>query len=216
MSTKAFVLLLFGVLVFGGGLGGSFVAGLVTGKNQKVEAAPVVISAPAISSAETERNTAPGISDLDLTNLRQRFQAGELSQDEVATLREQFRSQFTGASAAGQFTGPTGFRDRTPLVAGTVTVVENNTLILNTEQGSLRVSLGEDVTIRQTVEVAIENLSEGTRIAVVGQPGDDGTIAANMIQVIPDGSDFNAVGGFGGMGILRDVRGRSGGQESRR
>ena len=169
MSTKAFVLLLFGVLVFGGGLGGSFVAGLVTGKNQKVEAAPVVISAPAISSAETERNTAPGISDLDLTNLRQRFQAGELSQDEVATLREQFRSQFTGASAASQFTGPTGFRDRTPLVAGTVTVVENNTLILNT-----------------------------------------------MIQAIPDGSDVNAVGGFGGMGILRDVRGRSGGQESRR
>jgi hypothetical protein len=85
----------------------------------------------------------------------------------------------------------------TALVLGTVAAVEGNVLTLSTTQGDLQVYVGDDITIRQTVEVAIEDLPDGTRITVIGQSGDDGVIAADTIQVIPEGGGW---GGFGGGG----------------
>ena len=186
MSTKAFILLLLGVLALGGGLGGSFVVGLVVGKGQQTETA-VVSSLPAPSSTATEPSTASSAGGIDPEDLRQRAQSGELSQDELTTLREQFQSRFGGAGGPGRFTGSGGFGGRGPALIGTVTAVEGNILTLNTAQGDLQVTVSEDVTIRQTVDIPIQNLTDGTRITVIGQRGDDGTIAAGTIQIIPEG-----------------------------
>ena len=190
MPTKAFVLLLLGVLALGGGLGGSFVVGLVVGKGQETEA-PVVSSLPAPSSATTEPSTAPGADGIFPEDLRQRAQSGELSSEELTSLQEQFRSRFGGAGGPGRFTGSGGVGGRGPALIGTVTAVEANILTLNTAQGDLQVTIGEDVSIRQTVDIPIQDLTGGTRITVMGQRGDDGTIAAGTIQVIP-GEEWNS------------------------
>ena len=228
MSTKAFVLLLFGVLVFGGGLGGSLVAGLTVGKGQEAEAAPIVVpTLPAPSSAAARPSAAPETDGVDLSNLRERAQSGELSQDELTTLREQFQSQFgaggtgggggfggtgggfggggfggTGGGFGGGGFGGTGggFGGGGPALTGTITAVEGNVLTLNTAQGRLEVSVSEDATIRQTTEATIADLTDGIRITVFGQRGDDGVVAATTIQVVPEGADFGAGGGIGGRG----------------
>jgi len=186
MSTKAFILLLLGVLALGGGLGSSFILGLVVGKGQQTEPA-VVSSLPAPSSAATEPSTTSRAGGIDPRELRQRAQSGELSQDELTTLREQVQSRFGRDGGPGRFTGSGGFGDRVPALIGTVTSVEDNILTLNTPQGDLQVTVTEDVTIRQTVEIPVQDLTDGTRITVVGQRGDDGTIAAGTIHVIPEG-----------------------------
>ena len=202
MSTKAFGALR---LVFGGGLGGSFVAGLTVGKGQEAEAAPIVVpTLPAPSSAAARPSAAPGTDGVDLSNLRERAQSGELSQDELTTLREQFQSQFGGAGGTGGGGGfggtGGGFGGGSPALTGTITTVEGNVLTLNTSQGRLEVSVGEDATIRQTTEATIADLTDGIRITVFGQRGDDGVVAATTIQVVPEGADFGAGGGFGGRG----------------
>ena len=201
MRTKTFTLLLLGLLLFGGGLGGSFVAGLLIGSSQEAEAAPVV--APSVYAADqgaAPPSTAPDGDGSEFADLIERAQSGELSEDEMTTLREQFQSRSQGAGGRGRSTGWGGFGGRGPALTGTVTVVEGNVLTLSTAQGDLQVYVGEDITIRQTVEVAIEDLPDGTRITVIGQSGDDGVIAADTIQVIPEGVDFTGGGGWGGFG----------------
>lgn len=204
MSTKTFMLLLFGVLVFGGGLGGSFVAGLVVGNGQEAEAAlSVVLPLPASSSVAAQLPNIPGSDDLDFANLRQRAQSGELSEDERTTLREQFSSRFGGVDGAGQFTGQGGFGGRGASLTGRVIDVVDNVLMLDTAQGVLQVSIGDDVAIRQIIEGAIEDLSEGTRITVIGQRDDERGVIADTVQIIPEGVDFTEGGGFGGGGGFR-------------
>ena len=190
-------------------MGGSFVAGLTVGKGQEAEAASIVVpTLPAPSSASARPSSAASTDGLDLADLRQRVQSGELSQDELTTLREQFQSQFGGAAGrTGQFGGAGGrLGGGGPVLVGTITAIEGDVLTLATAQGPLEVSLGEDVTIRQTVDATVADLVDGTRVTVVGERGDDGVVAANTIQVIPEGVDFTA-GGFGGRGGFGGGRG---------
>jgi len=191
MTTKTFLLALFGLLLFGGGLGGSFVAGLVVGKNQEAQVAPMVL--PSLQTS-----TAPGNNGPDFANLMQGARSGELTEDQLTTMREQFQSRFGGTGAPGQARGWGGLGSRSPALTGTVTDVNGNVLTLNTTQGDLLVSVGKDVTISQTVEVGIEDLPDGTRITVIGEPGDNGIITAITIQVIPEGVDFTEGDGWGG------------------
>ena len=171
MTTKTFLLALFGLLLFGGGLGGSFVAGLVVGKNQESQVESMVV--PSLHTS-----TAPG--------------------------------------GSGQSSGWGGFGGRSPALTGTVTDVNGNVLTLNTAQGDLQVSVGKDVIISQTVEVGIEDLPDGSRITVIGEPGDNGIITAIRIQVIPEGVDFTEGGGWGGFrggnwsGFSGGIHGESG------
>jgi hypothetical protein len=209
MPTKTFLLALFGLLLFGGGLGGSFVAGLVVGKNQEAQVAPMIL--PSLQTSTDTRDNGP-----DFANLMQGARSGELTEDQLTTIREQFQSRSGGTGAPGQSSGRGGLGSRSPALTGTVTDVNGNVLTLNTAQGDLQVSVGEDVTINQTVEVGIENLPDGTRITVIGDPGDNGIITAITIQVIPEGVDFTEGGGWGGFrggnwsGLSGDIHGESG------
>lgn len=185
MSGKTFTLLILGVLVLGVGFGGAFVAGLVVGKGQEAAAAAAVV--PSLPASAARPSAALGTGNADLSNLRERVQ-----------------SQLGGA---GGFTGPGGGFGGGPALTGTITGVEGSLLTLNTPQGPLQVSVGGDVTIRQTTDATIEDLTDGARVTVIGQRGDDGIVAATTIQLIPEGGDFipggfGRGGGFGG-GDLR-------------
>ena len=81
-------------------------------------------------------------------------------------------------------------------LTGKVTVAGDNLLILNTPQGDVEVSVSKDVMIRQTVEIPMDQITDGTRITVFGRLDDHGSITANMIQVIPARMEFTAGDGW--------------------
>ena len=209
MNSKAFVLLLVTVLVLGAGLGGAFAGGLALGKSQDDEGIPstVVPSASSVAPGDQEAAGQPDqIDQPDLSDLRQRFQSGEITQEELAELREQFQGQAGGfgggqgfGGAGGQRfggAGGQGFGGGGGLV-GTVESLDGNMLTVNTPQGPLLAALGEETLIQMFAEGSLSDLSVGTRVTVTGQRGEDGSVEAVSILIIPEGAGGFPAGGFG-------------------
>ena len=180
MNAKSFTLLLAAFLALGGGLGGAFVGGIALGKNQ--EGASAQTNVPAQQSAVQSDAPSPD-------QLRQQIQSGELSQEEAAQLRQQFQNQ-DGLGAARQ-----GFAAGDGLT-GTIEKIEGNMVTVNTPQGSLQATIESDTIIQRTIEVTLEDLVEGMRLTVIGERGEDGTVEARTILVIPEGEDGLFGGGF--------------------
>ena len=205
MSSKAFISMVAGVLVFGALIGGSFVGGLAIGKGQEAEAAAPVAPVPRAPSAAAQE-AADQTDGQTLGRLREQIQSGDVSPEDLAQLREQFQGQFgDGGPAGGGFGGGTRLGGGGGLV-GTIEKVEGNTVTVNTTQGTLLATIGDDTIIQKTVEVTSAELTEGTRVTVAGARAEDGTVQANTIFVVPEGTD-----GFGGGGF-RGGGGRPGGQ----
>lgn len=204
MSSKAFISMVAGVLVLGAVIGGSFVGGLAIGKDQEAEAAAPV--APVRQAPSSASQTADQTDGQTLGRLREQIQSGDVSPEDLAQLREQFQGQFGGgAPGGGGFAGGTRFGGGGGLT-GTIEKVEGNTVTVNTTQGTLLATIGDDTIIQKTVEVTSAELTEGTRVTVAGARAEDGTVQANTIFVVPEGTD-----GFGGGGF-RGGGGRPGGQ----
>ena len=204
MSAKAFVSLLVGVLVLGGLVGASFVGGMVLGKNSGAEAADNVVAAPAPQPPSAAAQSPAQVDGQGLSQLRQRIQSGEASQEEIAQLREQLRAQFgaggdgPGGGTGGGFGGG-GFGGSGALT-GTLESVDGNVVTLNTAQGPLQVTVTEDTTIQKTVQVTVADLALGERLTVGGARGEDGAVEATTIFVLPEGQEGLRPGGFGGGG----------------
>ena len=143
------------------------------------------------------------LSQQDIEQLRQSFASGDLSQEELARLREAFTSGGTGQPDLGQAprqgqggafggAGGRGFAGRT----GAIEQVEGNTLTVSTEEGTLQAIIGADTTIQLFTEATLAELTEGMRVTVVGQPGEDGTVQALSIIVVPEGQEGLFGGGF--------------------
>ena len=203
MGTKGFISLLVGVLVLGLAVGGSFLGGLAIGKGQEVEAATSVAPVPQAPSAASQ--VAGQTDGQTLGTLRERLQSGDLSQEELAGLREQFQGQFGGGTDGGGFAGGAGFGGRGGLV-GTIEKVDGNTVTVNTPQGALLATIGDDTTIQKTIEVPIGELVEGVRVTITGARGEDGAVEARLIFLVAEGQEgslgggggFRGGGGFGG------------------
>lgn len=175
MNSKAFMLLLVGVLVLGGSIGGAFAGGVVVGKNQEAEAAP--------SSLPTQLPAGSG----------QQF-TDQFSQEQLDQFRQQFQGEFgQGAGGRGGFDG--GFGGRGGL-SGTIESIEGNILTINTLQGPLLATIGSDTVIQQFAQGTLADLQTGTRVTVTGERGEDGTFEANSILLTPEGTE----GFFGGGG----------------
>lgn len=214
MGSKAFLSLIVAVLVVGGALGGSFFAGVSMGKNQ-VEAAP---------QTDTSQFTPPSLDDgqqatggqtvLDAGDLRQRLQSGDITPEEAAQLREQFQNQggFGGADgggfggfAGGGGGGFTGGGFGGGGLTGTVASVDGNTITVETAQGPLQATIGDETTIRELADLTLADLIEGMQLTVIGQPGEDGVVEAISITIVPEGADL------GGFGRIPGGGGRGGG-----
>ena len=82
-------------------------------------------------------------------------------------------------------------------MTGTIESVDGNMLTIDSPAGLLTATIGITTTIQTTVEGSMDDLQVGTRVSVVGQPGEDGTIAAQSVTVLPEGSGgFLGGGGF--------------------
>ena len=133
------------------------------------------------------------------------FAAGEISQEDLDQFRQQFQGQFgqgggSGAFGGGGARGGGGFGGRTAGgggLSGTLESVDQDVITINTDQGPLPVAIGEDTTIRKTVEVALADLTEGTRVTVLGARSESGDVEARSIIIVPEGQDDGFGGGFG-------------------
>ena len=187
MSTKSFLGLLGVVLVLGGSLGGSFVGGIALGKSQGEEVTPN--SAPAQPTASPGQQSS-GQSDGDsLNQLRQRIQSGQASPEELAQFRQQFQGQLTEGAGGRGFAGRGG-------LTGTIENIEGNTVTINTLQGPLQATIVEETTIQRFAVGTLADLLAGVRVTVTDQRGEDGTVEASSILIIPGGAGSLPEGGF--------------------
>lgn len=177
MNSKAFVLLVVAILVLGGGLGGAFAGGVVVDKGQNEEAP--VNSLPQTPSNQTQTP----------------FDPSQLSQEELDQLREQFQGQRPGGGGTGG--GGTGFGGIGGLT-GTIDGIEGNVVTVSTSQGPLVATVGADTTVQMTVQGSLEDLEPGVQVTVIGQRGEDGTVQAVTIIILPEGGGLFGGGQFGG------------------
>ncbi|MDP6403408.1 MAG: hypothetical protein QF467_07675 [SAR202 cluster bacterium] len=182
-------MLLVAVLVLGGGLGGAFAGGIAVGKSQESDTDSAVLSAPVAAAADQQAQALPDQQTRD--QLRQRLQGGDVSDEELAELRQQFQGSGGFGAGAGPFGGGGG---RGGLI-GTVEEISDGILTIDTPQGPLRATISADTTIQVFAEGTAEDIETGTQVTVVGVRGEDGTVVASSITVTPgtDGGFF-----FGG------------------
>jgi len=189
MNTKAFVLLLVGVLLLGGSIGGAFAGGIALGKSQGEDVAEgdlAVESTLSLGQQPSGQQTLGQAGQEQMAELRERIRSGQISEEDMAQMRE-------------QFLGPVGqdFAMRGGLT-GAIEEIEGGTITVNTSQGPLQAIVGEDTTIQKFAEVTLSDLLEGMQVTVIGQPGEDGAVEAVSIVVIPEGAGGFMGGGFPG------------------
>lgn len=95
-NTKPFLILVVIALVIGGSLGGSFLGGVVVGEGRAPDANAPLSTGQALPTPQPQAGGALPSED-DLAALRERFQSGDLSQEDI----EQIRSQFQGLAGQG-------------------------------------------------------------------------------------------------------------------
>ena len=186
MSSKGFLGLIAAALLFGGSIGGAFIAGLALGQNDETEGA-----AAQTSPTQTQPSDQP-----TFAQLQERLRSGEITQEDLAQLRQQLGAQ-GGQGSTGAFGGGGGFGGAG--LSGVIESVQDGTLTVNTAQGPLQASIGEDTVVRTLAEISPGELQQGMQVTVNGERGEDGIIRAVSITLVPEGQGL-PVGGFGGRG----------------
>ena len=190
---KGFAILLAGMLVFGLGLGGAFVAGTIVGGGDDETTATTSPSIP----APTTGGQASGGQALR-QQLAAQAQSGNLTPEQIAQLRQQFGGGAAGGGAAdGADAG--GFLAGSAL-QGTIEGIEGDVITLNTFQGTIRVTVPSEATIQVTKTGVIGDLSNGMTVAVTGERSEDGTFTAENVIGLPEGGLRGLGGGRGGVG----------------
>ena len=107
-----------------------------------------------------------------------------------------------GAGAGGAGAGRQGGGGGT---LGAVESLAGDTLTVTTQSGAVTVQLSEQTTIqkrtpgsRETTPGTRADLTAGTRVMVQGTAGEDGTVTAQTIQVLPAGAGGQGRRGQGG------------------
>jgi hypothetical protein len=67
-------------------------------------------------------------------------------------------------------------------LTGTIEQVEGNTLVITTDEGSVRVQTSDTTLIEKTMSVGVADLVVGERIIISGSKNDDGSYNARSIQ----------------------------------
>ena len=193
MNTKAFVTLLVVALVLGASLGGAFAGGIVLGKSQRGEAA---MNGPTSQPTGLSQQQSSQKGDASPGQLRQRFQAGNLTSEELAQLQQQAQQFRGGGFGVGTGQRGGGFGGARGGLTGTIEKIEGNKVTINTAQGPLQATIGAETAIQMLAQGTFADLIQGLRVTVVGQRGEDGTVTARSIFITPEGTDGFFGGGF--------------------
>jgi hypothetical protein len=79
-------------------------------------------------------------------------------------------------------------------LSGAIEGIDDDTVTVSTSQGPLQATIGEDTAIQMFVQGTLADLHTGLTVTVIGQPGEDGTVEAQSVVIIPEGG----AGFFGG------------------
>jgi hypothetical protein len=104
--------------------------------------------------------------------------------------------QFPGGRRTGQGAG-TGAGQGTAAgggVMGTIEAIEDSVLVVNSNDGIVRVTTTETTLIQKMAAVEVDALDVGTTVLVIGSKNDDGTITARAVQSM-QGRGFMQQGG---------------------
>jgi hypothetical protein len=67
-------------------------------------------------------------------------------------------------------------------ITGTIEAIEGDTLVVNTQEGSLRVKTTDTTLIEKFTSVGVEELRTGEQVMITGSKNDDGSVTARSIQ----------------------------------
>jgi hypothetical protein len=199
-NTKPFLILVVVALVIGGSLGGSFLGGVAVGEGRAPDAtAPLSTGQPPQSQAGGAQ---PSVDDL--VALRERFQSGDISQEEI----EQMRSRFQGLAGGmgGGFAGRTGTGGpggggalaNGGLLQGVVEAIDGDMVSVDTPEGVLQAAIDENTVIQLFSSGTAADLGEGTTVTVVGARNEEGVVVARTIMIGGEGLAQDPFGGRGG------------------
>ena len=213
--SKSFLILLVLVLILGVGLGGSFVGGVALGRSQQAESndspSPHLGTSdqlrgggPGADGPGQGRRGQQG-------NARNNGEAGGQAAASPDTTDENAQNAAgppasappDGADRDAQVSSPDGSpvrsdnadapgpgsRASSPTgggLTGTIQQLDGGALTVTTPQGEAQVIVAGSTKIHQVVPATGEDLSAGETVRVIGQRGDDGTIEAQSIIIIPE------------------------------
>ena len=190
--TKAFLAFLVAALILGGMLGLAFTGGVALGKTQGQDAADA--RGPGRISADTDRPVSGGVNRNQGGGLRdgdgrQGFRPGGAGGQGAG---DRFQ-EHTGDGAEGRGSGRDGQRG----VFGAIESVEGNKIIIQTPRGQVHVTVSPETLIQRMVEGSLEDLKAEVRVRVMGPRGEDGTVQARAITLVPERAEGAFEGTFG-------------------
>lgn len=107
-----------------------------------------------------------------------------------SAVEDQMRERFAGRGGQGQGGGMPfmqrqgGAMQPSGGVRGTIEAIEGETVIVNSDEGIVRVMTTESTLIEQLMVVGVDDLEIGKMVIVMGSRNDDGTLSARSIQAV--------------------------------
>ena len=95
--------------------------------------------------------------------------------------------RFQGLVPGASGTPPAGGRGIQTVgggLLGTVEQIDGNTLVITTDDGSMRVQTSDTTLIEKTMSVGLSDLTVGERVMVSGTKNDDGSYTARSVQSV--------------------------------
>lgn len=91
--------------------------------------------------------------------------------------------QFPGVFATPQ-SGQEGGARMGGGILGSIEAIQDSTLVLNTQDGTLRVHVTDTTLIEKYSSVGVEDLEAGEQVMVSGSRNDDGSVSARSIRAL--------------------------------
>ncbi len=179
---KPFVVMIVALLVVGLGIGAAFSGGLVLGRSQGDDSGVSAVAPVTAASNQLGQLDQGGLDDL-----RRQIESGGVDRQE---LRRQFAGQESPFGQEGGFTRGGG-------LVGTILEIQGNSVTVVTSQGPLQATVNADTAIQVFTDGSIGDLAVDMRVTVLGQRNEDGSVVADSILVVPEGTVFSGGGGFG-------------------
>lgn len=110
----------------------------------------------------------------------------QTNQDLVGLMQERFGGR-GGQHPGGMMTRQTERGDATQFgggIMGTIEAVEGETLVINSNEGIIRVRTTDTTLIEKTMPVGVGELEVGETVVVSGPRNDDGSVTARSVQAI--------------------------------
>ncbi len=205
MKRNRFFMTLLTVLALGA-MSGSLAAALTSDRESDTSVTVATIPGGAASQGIVAAQPDAAASDVavpDRQKILSRIQSGDISQEELAQLREQFQNQ--GGQQAAPVGGPR---------VGSIVSIEGNALSLQTGQGELQATLSDETVVRRFNAGSVEDLTIGQPVSIIGQRGETG-VTARIIIAVPEGAEVDPsqlLAGLGRVGGQRGGRAAGGGQ----